>query len=394
MKKVVIICPPSLPVPAVKGGAIEQLVTILIDQNEIYKQSDLEVFSVCDKEAMQESSKYTASKLHYISFNKFHYRLCRKILRTVQSKIGYKYVISDLYYRKVLKKCKKINPDIIIFEAGRIREMAKFSKYFGSQKMYVHIHHNLIAEKGESGIFDNSIAVSNFVNNTWDAYLDKTTKNKMVLYNAIDEEKFKNTITKEERKLLRGKLGVKQKDFLLIYCGRIQPIKGVLELAKAVVQCKEASIKLMIIGGVNFNNSDSSDYLTSLQEIVKANPDRLIYLGYINNDELYKYYRISDLQVIPSLCEEAAGLVAIEGQMCGLPQIITNSGGMIEYVSDSSCVKVERNENIVQVLATAILDLYNKPALRSELKKEALINANKFSSKRYYIDFIKLFEEV
>ena len=45
MKKIALVLPEVYPVPAVKGGAIEELVTILIEQNEIEKRVEFVVFS-------------------------------------------------------------------------------------------------------------------------------------------------------------------------------------------------------------------------------------------------------------------------------------------------------------------------------------------------------------
>ena len=56
--KVAIISGGKLPVPAVKGGAVETGIQQLVEQNEIYKNIELTVYSIYNDEAIIESKKY------------------------------------------------------------------------------------------------------------------------------------------------------------------------------------------------------------------------------------------------------------------------------------------------------------------------------------------------
>ena len=113
--------------------------------------------------------------------------------------------------------------------------------------------------------------------------------------------------------------------------------------------------------------------------------------GYIENCELYRYYQAADIQVIPSLWEEAAGLIAIEGMLSGLPLIITKSGGMIEYAPSDVAVWVDR-ENIVQNLEDAIIRLADDKEKQIEMSELSLERAKKFPKKKFYEDYIEVFE--
>lgn len=59
MKKICIICPPALLIPCVKGSVLEELVTLLVNENEKYKLAEFEIFSVYDQVAFKEGNKYT-----------------------------------------------------------------------------------------------------------------------------------------------------------------------------------------------------------------------------------------------------------------------------------------------------------------------------------------------
>ena len=55
MKKICLIIPRGLPVPALKGGAIETLMNMLADENEKWKKINLTIVSTYDKEAKKSS---------------------------------------------------------------------------------------------------------------------------------------------------------------------------------------------------------------------------------------------------------------------------------------------------------------------------------------------------
>ena len=62
MKKIALIVPAELPVPSVRGGAVEELVTILIEQNEIEQKAEFLVFSVENEEAKERAKNYKHTK--------------------------------------------------------------------------------------------------------------------------------------------------------------------------------------------------------------------------------------------------------------------------------------------------------------------------------------------
>ena len=70
MKKICFITQCSLPIPTVKGGAVETLVEYLLDENEIDKNFEFTVYSIADKEADKISKKYKYTTIKYIEKSK------------------------------------------------------------------------------------------------------------------------------------------------------------------------------------------------------------------------------------------------------------------------------------------------------------------------------------
>jgi glycosyltransferase involved in cell wall biosynthesis len=188
-------------------------------------------------------------------------------------------------------------------------------------------------------------------------------------------------------------LGFNVGDFVVLYCGRIIAEKGVRELLKAISMVDEEDVKLLIIGSVNFGIKKITPYLREIENLVLQADDRIVFTGYIHNGELYKYYQIADMMAVPSLCEESFCLVALEGLTAGLPLCVTNSGGIPELVSSDSAFIIERNDDLIDNLASKITYLYKNEQARTSMALAAKKDAERFSREKYYHDFISVFQK-
>ena len=133
-------------------------------------------------------------------------------------------------------------------------------------------------------------------------------------------------------------------------------------------------------------------YVDTLHHVATKKAGRIVFTGHVNNDELYKYYQLAEVQAVPSICEEGAGLVAIEGMASGLPLIITQSGGMPEYVTEKCAVIVPKDKNIVGSLQNAIMYMYMHKDKRKKFGECGIKRAGELSEIRFYENFIKLFK--
>ena len=209
-----------------------------------------------------------------------------------------------------------------------------------------------------------------------------------ILRNAIDVDKFNKSISEEERKRLRKKLGLQEEDFVVLYVGRLIQVKGILELMQAVLSIHDKHVKLLCIGSANFGKWTFSSYEGKVKKLAKNNSDRIIFTGYIDNQDLYKYSLLADVQCVPSLWEEAAGLVVIEAMAEGIPTIVTNSGGMIEYIDKETSLVIER-ENIVENLRRAICHLKESPNVRKQMSAKSKIHSQRYDETGYYMNFVE-----
>ena len=141
-----------------------------------------------------------------------------------------------------------------------------------------------------------------------------------VVYNALDTEFW--SPSKEET----GKL---EKENIVLYVGRLLALKGINVLIRAIpkVLKENRNVKFVFIGPGN-----REVYMNMLRETGVPRPN-YAFLGYRNREELLRYYRISNIFVIPSYSENMP-MTLLEAMSCALPVISTRVGGIPEVVSD------------------------------------------------------------
>ena len=369
MNRIAFVLVGVLPFPNVKGGAIETLLTSLADENEKYHNFDIDIYSIYDENAKKKSEKYKYTRGVYIKesiIRKFIYRVLQKLQLTL---------FTD-YYKRCYNKIKRSKYDLIIFEGGPTdghcqKEFAKFAP------IGYHLHYNGYPPRKDDS-YKYLIGVSDFVNREW--HKISPVQIAYTVRNGIDLHKFQ----KGETFATRNDLGISDDDFVAIYVGRIIEVKGIYELLCAVEKINISGFKLLIIGSANFATKSNTDFEKKIKEKIDSLGEKIVFTGYIPNDRLYPYYKMADIQIIPSMWEEAAGLVAIEGMAAGLPIIATKSGGMVEYVNAECATLIDRGTNIVDNIQSAIIDLYHNPAKRKAMSLAGIKHAENFTDAIFY----------
>jgi D-inositol-3-phosphate glycosyltransferase len=119
---------------------------------------------------------------------------------------------------------------------------------------------------------------------------------------------------------------------LLVYVGRLQPIKGLETLLEAMTLVAPAA-RLMIIGGDA--DEPENGHAAHLRERVSALGlgERVRFLGAQPQRQLRLFYAAADATVMPSYYE-SFGMVALEAMACGSPVVASRVGGLTTTVQD------------------------------------------------------------
>lgn len=384
------ITPGKLPLPPVKGGAVENLVNILINKNEKTQKDKYVIYTVWDKEAEElvKSANYKNVEFRYIYMNKKLIKL-EKILRYVINRLPGIY-IGNPYIVRVRKKIKHEEFDYIIVENAPEFGL-KLKRY--KHKLILHLHNDALNRKSKlhsriARIYKKIFVISNFLKNS---VKEVTKENKVfTLYNGVESNNFKE-LNNEEGIELRKKYNIKDDEIVIMYSGRLVPEKGVKELEKAVIKLiSNFNVKLVIVGGNGYSSNLETNYIKELKEIAKNYKNDIIFTGYIGYQEINKLYSIADIGVVPSLCNDAFNLTTVEFMIKGIPVIVSDKGAMKEIINDYCGIIAPVDENFVQNLYLQIKKLVQNKELRIDMGLEAKKRVVDFSSDIYYNNFIKL----
>ncbi len=129
-------------------------------------------------------------------------------------------------------------------------------------------------------------------------------------------------------------IGLKPDTRIILFVGRIEPLKGVDTLIQAM-SCLRVSdiprpVYLAIIGGEpNASPQNMSAEMARLQKLCDdlCMGGMVVFLGKRGQDTLPYYYSAAEALVMPSLYE-SFGMVALEAMACGTPVIASEVGGL------------------------------------------------------------------
>ena len=144
---------------------------------------------------------------------------------------------------------------------------------------------------------------------------------------GVDVERFR-PIDSDQAKRDLGLQGSK----VVLYVGRIEPLKGIDILLKAVAQLEQPeSVKTLIVGGDSGSDGEMERLKTLAGELSISS--QVSFLGRVEQQELPAYYSAADVCVVPSYYE-SFGLVALESMACGTPVVASRVGGLPTIVKD------------------------------------------------------------
>lgn len=136
-----------------------------------------------------------------------------------------------------------------------------------------------------------------------------------------------------EKQEARRRLGLEDDDRILLFVGRIEPLKGVDILLGAAAQVEaESDCFVLVIGGDSSTPDGEMAHLRDLASELGI-AERVKFLGAVEHERLPMFYSAADVCVVPSFYE-SFGLVALESMACGTPVVASRVGGLAGFVRD------------------------------------------------------------
>lgn len=196
-------------------------------------------------------------------------------------------------------------------------------------------------------------------------------------------------------------IGVPPCEKMLLFVGRIEPLKGLDVLLEAIAymrkkgKFKKNPFYLAIIGGEPHVSSDSMSVemarIQALREQYDLN-ELVTFLGKQSQDSLPYYYSAAEAVIVPSHYE-SFGMVALEAMACGTPVVASQVGGLAFLIEDNVTgftVPVDEPE----ALADRISKLMSDPELRQRMSHQAVLAARDYDWEKITTRLISLYSEV
>lgn len=203
-------------------------------------------------------------------------------------------------------------------------------------------------------------------------FLKKKTGNKNItkLNRGINKDIF--FIRKEERDSLLKKLNVPLKDKIIFFSGRIHELKGAIHLASIHKELTKLGFAVTtLVAGEGVHS----------KKCINIAGKKFLILGYINQYEMAKFYRLCDLFVFPSEYEIGPNVV-IEAKACGAVCVVSPGGGG-KRIERSYFDGVIVDDLSVSEWVKTISDLF--------LNKNKIIKIKNFLKKQQIFSWYKVF---
>ena len=393
MKKIAIIAPCILPVPALKGGAVEELVTCIINQNEISKSYAIDLYTIAD--SSYNSKDYSYTNIIPIPLDLFSIKLdraCDKYYRTIKTHSA-KRLFDKQIVSAFLKRLAEIDESYYaVIVENQMSLAVELMKTMGVSRdfpIYFHMHNDVDIYRSpeyirflvENGV--QFIAVSKYIKTQILKYSKEAVVH--VLYNGISFEDYSKTTRKADGNIK------------FLYAGRVIQHKGVVELIEAfdkvlmtLPEDLKDKVTLDIIG--------CSDKHTAYEKLVLEKAMKygksISCQKHVSTGQLAEKYNEYDVVLMPTLIEESFGLVALETIAKGIPLITTNSGGIPEVVGEGAVI-VEKEHDLVDQLANEMVRLAVDEGYRAEIGKKAYSEARRtveFDINSYYYRLVNILD--
>jgi len=175
----------------------------------------------------------------------------------------------------------------------------------------------------------------------------------------------------------RRALGLDIDRSLMLFVGRIQPLKGPDVAIRALYELGRVDADLLIVGGASGGDGDHETARMHALVDELGLHDRVRFVEPQPHHILSTYYRAADVVLAPSR-SESFGLVALEAMACGVPVVASAVGGLLSLIDDYSTGRLIDGRDPVDY-AKAVAEILDNPLLRESMGAAAVEKSRRYT---------------
>ena len=206
---------------------------------------------------------------------------------------------------------------------------------------------------------------------------------------ATDNAVYDRPVTDTQKAELKKRLGIAADERVILYVGRLEDGKGLDHLIEAAASFKRVGVTLLLVG--------TGSKETGLRAMCTNRGVRAVFAGHVPNEQLYVYYALADIFVLPSVTtadfKEPWGMVINEAMNQGCAVVTTDAvgaaaGGLVEDGKNGLIVQ----EKDSKALADAFERLLSDERLRRDMGTAGRAKISGWTPRQAAQGFVKALE--
>ncbi|MDP5276416.1 glycosyltransferase family 4 protein [Chengkuizengella axinellae] len=375
--KIALISTEKLPVPAIRGGAIQIYLNSVA--SIIAKKHDVTVISIQDPELQEEELR---NDVKYVRFPEIHY------VEMIKTYIGE----------------QKFD---VIHLCNRPNWIQPFSEAVPQTKFVLSVHNEMFSyekmtdAEGQQCVQKVSkiVTVSDFIGSTITNRFPEAKNITRTVYSGVDLHQFQpswSVVGKKTRSMVRNELDLNGKKVVL-FVGRLSKVKGPHLLLQAIPKIieKHPDLMMVFIGSKWFGDDNLNNYVRHLYTLGAIFEKHVTFIKFVKPQNIPQLFTMSDLFVCSSQWQEPLARVHYEAMAAGLPLITSNRGGNPEVIEEGKNGYVIHDFENPEAYAKTINLLLDDSGKRTSLGKYGRKKVeNDFSWNRVAENLLSVYEEV
>ncbi|MGG1517225.1 glycosyltransferase family 4 protein [Paenibacillus oryzisoli] len=329
---ILMICTEKLPVPNIRGGAIQTYICGVASM--LSRSHRLTILGRTDPDLPQEE---VVDGIRYV-------RVLSEGLLEVYAQGVVAFLATALEHYDIIhifNRPKLVLPVRSVAPNSRII-LSMHNDMFHPLKLHPVEGNEVIAQT------ERIITISNYIGTSITDYYPQAAPKLKTIYSGVDLDRFAPWLESQQarsaRESLRAEHNLGNKKIIL-FVGRLTRNKGPHVLVRAMSQLRHSDAALVIVGGAWYSDNTISDYIAYVKALAEQAPLPVITTGYVQAHDVHRWFCAGDVFVCTSIWQEPLARVHYEAMAAGLPFLTTARGGNPEIIANNNGLLINNPED-------------------------------------------------